>query len=158
MLLISLIKDHCVTLPRGSPALTPPCIVWKNPQVPNTARQEASHPVNTSRGKRSSMPQPKMRPDSPVPTLQGPWQRSLKWRGTLRFLPQLKMRPSSNASTQWSPERPLSLPVSLTYQSHHEKPPEVTCTIRGNPGFPASTRERPWETSFNTSRGQIRLP
>src|SRR5574341_127867 len=60
--------------------------------------------------------------------------------------------------TQWSPERPLPPPVSLTSQSHHEKPPEVTCTSRGNPGFPASTRERPRETFFNTSRGQIRLP
>ena len=32
----------------------------------------------TSRGKRSSMPQPKTRPDSPVPSLQGPCDRSLK--------------------------------------------------------------------------------
>src|SRR5574339_105251 len=60
--------------------------------------------------------------------------------------------------TQWSPERPLPPPVSLTSQSHHEKPPEVTCTSRGNPGFPASTRERPRETFFHTSRGQIPLP
>src|SRR5574337_382657 len=59
---------------------------------------------------------------------------------------------------QWSPERPLPLPVSLASQSHHEKPPEVTCTSRGNPGFPASTRERPRETFFNTSRGQSPLP
>src|SRR5574337_452659 len=59
---------------------------------------------------------------------------------------------------QWSPERPLPPPVSLASQSHHEKPPEVTCTSRGNPEFPASTRESPRETSFNTSRGQIPLP
>ena len=59
---------------------------------------------------------------------------------------------------QWSPERPLPSPVSLASQSHHEKPPEVTCTSRGNPGFPASTRESPRETFFNTSRGQIPLP
>ena len=59
---------------------------------------------------------------------------------------------------QWSPERPLPPPVSLASQSHHEKPPEVTCTSRGNPGFPASTLERPRETFFNTSRGQIPLP
>src|SRR5574338_462736 len=59
---------------------------------------------------------------------------------------------------QGSPERPLPPPVSLASQSHHEKPPEVTCTSRGNPGFPASTRERPRETFFNTSRGQIPLP
>ena len=31
----------------------------------------------------------KTRPDSPVPTLQGPCGRSQKWRGTMRFLPQL---------------------------------------------------------------------
>src|SRR5574337_400110 len=59
---------------------------------------------------------------------------------------------------QWGPERPLPPPVSLASQSHHEKPPEVTCTSRGNPGFPASTRERPRETFFNTSRGQSPLP
>ena len=59
---------------------------------------------------------------------------------------------------QWSPERPLPPPVSLASQSHHEKPPEVTCTSRGKPGFPASTRERPRETFFNTSQGQIPLP
>ena len=33
---------------------------------------------HTSRGKRSSMPQPKTRPDSPVPSLPGPCDRSLK--------------------------------------------------------------------------------
>src|SRR5574337_331254 len=59
---------------------------------------------------------------------------------------------------QWSPERPLPPPVSLTSQCHHEKPPEVTCTSRRNPGFPVSTRERPRDTFFNTSRGQIPLP
>src|SRR5574337_422452 len=58
----------------------------------------------------------------------------------------------------WSPERPLPPPVSLASQSHREKPPEVTCTSRGNPGFPASTRESPRETFFNTSRGQSPLP
>src|SRR5574341_341908 len=60
--------------------------------------------------------------------------------------------------TPWSPEGPPPHPVSLTSQSHHEKPPEVTCTSRGKPGFPASTRERPRESFFNTSRGQVPLP
>src|SRR5574341_1507910 len=59
---------------------------------------------------------------------------------------------------QWSAERPLPPPLSLTSQSHHEKPPDVTCTSQGNPGFAASTRERLRETFFNTSRGQIPLP
>ena len=45
------------------------------PQVPNTARQAASLPGDISRGKRSSMPQPKTKPDSPVPSLQGPCDR-----------------------------------------------------------------------------------
>ena len=34
---------------------------------------------------------------------------------------------------------------------------EYTDTSRGTPGCPASTRERPRETFFNTSRGQIPL-
>src|SRR5574340_270152 len=42
----------------------------KIPQVPKTARQAASLPGDISRGKRSSMPPPKTRPDSPVPSLQ----------------------------------------------------------------------------------------
>src|SRR5574340_1612625 len=50
----------------------------KKPQVPNTARQAASLPGDISRGRRSSMPQPTTRPDSPVPSLQGPCDRSLK--------------------------------------------------------------------------------
>ena len=69
-----------------------PCIVQKNTQVLHTARQVECHPMNNSIGKQSSFPPHKTRPDSPVPTLQGPCGRSLKWRGTLRFLPQLEMR------------------------------------------------------------------
>ena len=55
-----------------------PCIIRKKTQVPNTARQAASLPGDISRGKRSSMPQPKTRPDSPVPSLKGPCDRNLK--------------------------------------------------------------------------------
>ena len=71
-----LLKSACLFLhpiPKGArtagpwPSLS---IVRKNRQVPNTARQVASLPGDTSRGKRSSMPQPKTRPDSPVPSLQ----------------------------------------------------------------------------------------
>ena len=130
-------------------ALTPPCIVWKNPQVPQTARQGAYHPVNNSRGKRSSIPPHKTRPDSPVPTLQGPCNLSQKWRGTLRFLPDLKIRPSSIAANPVeSREASPSSIVSLTSQRHPEKLPEVTGTSRGNPGFPAATRERPRASFF----------
>ena len=41
-------------------------------------RGAASLPGDISRGRRSSMPQPKTRPDSPVPSLQGPCDQSLK--------------------------------------------------------------------------------
>ena len=73
------------------------CIVRKIPQVPHTAGQVACHPVTNSRGRRSSIPPHNTSPDSPVPTLQGPWDWSQKWRGTVRFFPQLQMRPSSIA-------------------------------------------------------------
>ena len=45
-----------------------------------------------------------------------------------------------------------------TVESMEAAANEVTCTSRGNPGFPASTRERPRETFFNPSRGQSPLP
>ena len=58
--------------------------------------------------------------------------------------------------TQWSSESPLPPPVSLTSQSHHEKPPEVTCTSRGNPGFlpqPEKGLEKP-----SSKRLEARFP
>ena len=129
-----------------------PCIVRIKPQVPHTARQVAYHPVNNSRGKRSSIPPHKMKPDSPVLTLQGPCDPSLKWRGTLRFLPQLEMRPSSTAPNPVeSREAPPNSTVSLTSQRNPEKLPEVTGTSGGNSGVPAATRERPRKSFFNTS-------
>ena len=118
-------------------ALTPLCIMQKKTKVRNTARQVVCHPVNNSRGKWSSMPQTKTRPDSPVPTLQGPCDRSPKWRGNLRFLPQLEIRPSSIApNPEESREAPRKYIVSLPSQMHPEKLPEITGTSRGNPGFP----------------------
>src|SRR5574340_469514 len=51
------------------------------------------------------------------------------------------------------PPRSTLFPYTTLFRS-----PEVTCTSRGNPGFPASTRERPRESFFNTSRGQNPLP
>ena len=133
-------------------SLTLSCIFHKNAQVPNTGRQVACDPMNNLRGKRSSMPQPKTRPYSPVPTLQGPCDQSQKWRGTLRFLPQLEMRPSSIAPNPVeSQEAPPNSTVSLNSQRHPEKLPEVNSTSLGKPGFPATTRERPRESFFNAS-------
>ena len=91
-------------------ALTHLCIVRKNPQVPHTARQVVCHPVNNSRVSRNSIPQHKTKPDSPVPTLQGPCDPSQKCRGTLRFLPQLEMRPSSIAPNPVEFLKPLPIP------------------------------------------------
>src|SRR5574337_114844 len=51
----------------------------------------------------------------------------------------------------WSPERPLPPPVSLASQSHHEKPPEVTCTSRGNP----SDQGRQGHRLFHAAEGAV---
>ena len=86
----------------------------------------------------------KTRPDSPVPTLQGPCGRSPKRRGSLRFLPPLEVRPSSIApNPDESREAPPISTVSLNSQRHLDNLPEVTGSSPGNPGFPAATRERP---------------
>ena len=133
-------------------ALTSLCIVRKNTQVPHTARQEACHPVNNWRCKRSSIPSPKTRPDSSVPTLQGPCNRSQKWRGTLGFPPQLEMRRSSTAPNPVElREAPTNSTVYLTSHRHPEKLPEITVTSPVNPGFPAATRERCQDSFFTMS-------
>ena len=44
----------------------------------------------------------------------------------------------------------INTTVSLTSQRHPEKLPEVTSTIRVNPGFIAATIERTQESFFNT--------
>ena len=48
-------------------------------------------------------------------------------------------------------EAPPNSTVTLTSQRHAEKLPEVTGTSRWNPGFPASTQERPRESFLNAS-------
>ena len=94
----------------------------------------------------------KTRPDSPVPTLQGPCYPSQKWRGTLTLLPQSEIRSSSIAPVPvMSREAPLNSTVSLTSQRNPAKLPEVMGTSRGNPGFPATPRERPREFFFEAS-------
>ena len=101
-------------------------------------------PLKNSRGKWGFIPLHKTRPDSPVPTLQGHYDQSQNWRGSLRFLPPLKMRPFSIATkpVESREARPKST-VCLTSQRHPEKLPKVTGRSRRNPGFPAATRERP---------------
>ena len=105
------------------------------------------------------MPQHKSRPDSlfeTADTTQDPRQNR---RGTLRFPPQLEMRPSSIAPTpEESREAPHNSKGFLTSHRHHEKLPEVTVTTRGNPKFPATNRETPWDSPFNVNWGPILLP
>ena len=75
----------------------------------------------------------KTRPDSPVPTLQGPCGRSPKRRGSLRFLPPLEMRPSSSAPNPAesreappTPQHPSS--VRSTLGSSLRSPVNFYCT------------------------------
>ena len=93
----------------------------------------------------------KTRPDSPVPTLQGPWDRSPKRRGSLRFLPPLEMRPSSIAPNPAesregppTPQHPSALRGTLGSSLRS------SAEVEGNEG-PAPTRERPRESFFNAS-------
>ena len=79
----------------------------------------------------------KMRPDSPVPTLQGLCSRSQNRRGSLRFLPPLEMRPSSiapnPAECQEALPNPLHpSPLRGTLGSSFRSPAEV----EGSKGFP----------------------
>ena len=60
-------------------ALTPPCIVRKNPQVPHSAQQVACHSVNNSKGKGKSIPPRKTRRDSLVRTRRVLCDPSQKW-------------------------------------------------------------------------------
>ena len=67
----------------------------------------------------------KTRPDSPVPTLQGPCGRSPKRRGILSFLSPLEVRPSSIApNPDESREAPPNSTVSLNSQRHLETLPD----------------------------------
>ena len=140
--------DEGTTL-RGT---TPLGIVRRNPQVPHTAREVTCHPVNNWRGKQSSMPPHTSRPDSLFEmayTARDPRQNK---RGALRFPPQYKMRPSSIAPNPV--ESREAHPKSTVFLISHrdpEKLPEVIITSQGNPGFPATTQERPRDSPVNAS-------
>ena len=138
-------------------ALTPPFIIQKNPQVTNTVQQVVCHPMNNSRGKWSSIPPHKARPDflyqlcreTAIRVSTGARKPR---RGNMRFLPPLEMRLSSIAPNPVeSREAPPNSTVPLTSQRHPEKLHEVTGTCRGNPGFPATMRKRTRESYFNVS-------
>ena len=101
----------------------------------------------------------KTRPDSPVPTLQGPCVQSPKRRGSLRFLPPLEVRPSSVApdpaeARGGPPPIQDRSPLRGTLASSLRSPAEG----EGHEGFPPPPRERPRESFFNASRGPSPLP
>lgn len=110
----------------------------------------------------------KPRPDSPVPTRQGPCDRSPKRRGSLRFLPPLERRPSSIAphpvASREAPPAPQSpSPLRGTLGRSLRSRAEV----EGNEGFlpqpekdlesPASTRLEALVPSHD-SRARTRSP
>ena len=100
----------------------------------------------------------KTRPDSPVPTLQGPWDRSPKRRGSLRFLPPLEMRPSSIApnpaeSREVPPTPQYPSPLRGTQGSSLRSPAEV----EGNEGFPPQP-EKELESQSSTLLNALAPP
>ena len=108
------------------------------PRIPLSSRvatRVSCSPLSNSRGQRGSLPQ--TRPDSPVPTLQGPCGRSPKRRGSLRFLPPLELRRNSiapdPAESRGSPPTPQDpSPLRGTLGSSLRFPAEG----EGNEGFP----------------------
>ena len=95
-----------------------------------------------SRGKQSSMPPHRLRPDSLFETAYTARDPRQNRRVTQRFPPQLEMRPSSCAPKPVeSRGSPPNSTVFLTSHRHHEKLLEATVTSRGNPGFPGTTQE-----------------
>ena len=139
-------------------ALTTPCVVREQPQVPHTAQQGAGDPLSNSRGKRSSLPQtrrgPALHPNS---------------AGTLRSASETEREPEVPASPRdealfhcASPSRvprgPANPTVSLNSQRHPGRFPQIPGRGRGKRGFPAAPRERPRESFFNASRGPSPLP
>ena len=138
-------------------ALTPPGIVRRNPQVPHTAREVTCHHVNNWRGKQSSIPPHKTRPDSPVRTLQRNCDPSQIWpRGSQERKHEFPASTRDEAlfhCTEPSgvPRGPSQLHSIPDFSEAPLDLPEITGTSRGNQGFPAPTRKRPRESFFNAS-------
>ena len=138
-------------------ALTPLGIVRRNPQVQHTAREVTCHPVNNWRGKQSSIPPHKTRPDSPVRTLQRNCDPSQIWpRGSQERKHEFPASTRDEAlfhCTEPSgvPRGPSQLHSIPDFSEAPLDLPEITGTSRGNQGFPAPTRKRPRESFFNAS-------
>ena len=115
------------------------------------------HPVNNWRGKQSSIPPHKTRPDSPVRTLQRNCDPSQIWpRGSQERKHEFPASTRDEAlfhCTEPSgvPRGPSQLHSIPDFSEAPLDLPEITGTSRGNQGFPAPTRKRPRESFFNAS-------
>src|SRR5574340_100182 len=139
----------------------------KKPQVPKTARQAAALPGDMSRGKRSSMPQAKTRPDSPVPSLQGPCDRSLKSE-----VPAVPASTGDEALFQCTkpsgvPRGPSHLQFPWLLRATMRSPLRSPAQVEGTQGFlpqPEKDLERPSSTRlearfpYQDSRAMTRSP
>ena len=110
----------------------------------------------------------KTRPDSPVPTLQGPCGRSPKRRGSLSFLPPFEVRPSflaqDPAESRGAPPPPQDpSPLRGTLGSSQMSPAEGE-GIEGFPPPPEKDLESPSSTRLEAlvpsrdSRARTRSP
>ena len=124
-----------VTTRRGTD--TPVASSRKSRGFQITTQQVARHPMNNLRGKRSSIPQHKTRPDSPVPTLQRPCDRSHKWRGTLSFCVNIRGGAIHPCSDARGIRRCPSQRQRSDFPEETRAVPQVDKQIDRNPKLPA---------------------
>ena len=122
---------HCPEIPAGSTHSS-----TRGLRPPEQLERQAGFPYSE-----------KTRPDSPVPTLEGPCGRSRKWRGSLRFLPPLKMRPSSISQ---NPAGCQEVTPTLQY------PSPLRGTLGSSLRSPAESRET--RVSCHNPRKTSRVP
>ena len=122
----------------------------------HSSRSDLS-PVNNWRGKQSSIPPLKTRPDSPVRTLQRNCDPSQIWpRGSQERKHEFPASTRDEALFHCTkpsgvPRDPSQLHSIPDFSEAPLDLPEITGTSRGNQGFPAPTRKRPRESFFNAS-------
>ena len=133
-----------------------PIISREKPHTGAAAREVTCHPVNNWRGKQSSIPPHKTRPDSPVRTAaklrsesdlaQGKSERKHEFPASTRDEALFHCTEPSGF-----PRDPSQLHSIPDFSEAPLDLPEITGTSRGNQGFPAPTRKRPRESFFNAS-------
>ena len=110
------------------------------PEKPAGSKYNSTHGLSRreySRGKRSSIPQHKTRPDSSVPTLQRPCDRSHKWRGTLSFCVNIRGGAIHPCSDARGIRRCPSQRQRSDFPEETRAVPQVDKQIDRNPKLPA---------------------